>query len=284
MNLCNGFGGIIHPILRGKKRHWKKREKLGEKSVAGKDGWGWGQMDSEQGNLWGGGFRRGFGWAVVVVEVEVVQAVDEGEEGSRGIEAAGSRRERRQSPALAGRAVDGSARIPLVVACKASALVVFVVVAVVASGRWEESVGPGSHPPPISSSCRSSSWHWVVQCCLWKQKQLRCRTCRWSLEINVSNHLDFPPPNSERKPDSEFQDSSNDQLMSSSNTRPVSEPWSNTPFFSDDDYGCSGMTVLPPLGSWIRHEEVNLHVPSNIGFTLLKETGMINISVHLMNI
>ena len=88
--------------------------------------------------------------------MEVVQAVDEGEEGSRGLEAAGSRRERRQSPALA---VAGSARIPLVVACKASALVVFVVVAVVASGRWEESVGPGSHPPPISSSSRSSSWH-----------------------------------------------------------------------------------------------------------------------------
>ena len=91
--------------------------------------------------------------------MEVVQAVDEGEEGSRGIEAAGSRRERRQSPALAGIAVDGSARIPLVVACKASALIVFVVVAVVASGRWEESVGPGSHPPFISSSSRSSSWH-----------------------------------------------------------------------------------------------------------------------------
>ena len=52
-NLCNGFGGIIHihPILRGKKDIEKKREKLGEKSVAGKDGWGWGQMDSEQGNL-----------------------------------------------------------------------------------------------------------------------------------------------------------------------------------------------------------------------------------------
>ena len=45
----------------------------------------------------------------------VVQAVDEGEEGSRGLEAAGSRRERRQSPALAGIVVDGSARIPLVV-------------------------------------------------------------------------------------------------------------------------------------------------------------------------
>ena len=43
---------IIHPILRGEKKDIeKKREKLGEKSVAGKDGWGWGQMDSEQGNL-----------------------------------------------------------------------------------------------------------------------------------------------------------------------------------------------------------------------------------------
>ena len=47
--------------------------------------------------------------------LQVVQAVDEGEEGSRGLEAAGSRRERRQSPALAGIALDGSARIPLVV-------------------------------------------------------------------------------------------------------------------------------------------------------------------------
>ena len=51
MNLCNGFGGIIHPILRGKKRNSKKMGKLGEKSVAGKDGLGWRQMDSEQGNL-----------------------------------------------------------------------------------------------------------------------------------------------------------------------------------------------------------------------------------------